>query len=84
GAPLIERDPPTRPPSSVAPIETVYIEQLFSVISADIKTNVRDLVDFQSSISHVKLFERSRITFYCSEGLKELARDQMANQEFFN
>ncbi|WP_409241164.1 ABC-three component system protein, partial [Escherichia coli] len=45
---------------------------------------MRDLVDFQSSISHVKLFERSRITFYCSEGLKELARDQMANQEFFN
>ncbi|WP_307722322.1 ABC-three component system protein [Escherichia coli] len=35
-------------------------------------------------MSHVKLFERSRITFYCSEGIKELARDQMAKQEFVN
>ncbi|HIE0919621.1 hypothetical protein JY436_02615 [Serratia marcescens] len=84
GVPLIERDPPATPPSSVAPIETVYIDQLFSVISEDIKIKVRDFVDFQSSISHAKLFERSRITFYCAEGLKELARDQMANQEFFN
>lgn len=84
GVPLIERDPPATPPSSVAPIETVYIDQLFSVISEDIKIKVRDFVDFQSSNSHAKLFERSRITFYCAEGLKELARDQMANQEFFN
>lgn len=84
GAPLIERDPPARPPSLVAPIETVYIDQLFSVISKDIDIKVRDVADFQSYISHVKLFERSRITFYCAEGLKELARDQMANQEFFS
>ncbi|MDC9588368.1 restriction endonuclease [Xenorhabdus sp. XENO-10] len=84
GAPLIERDPPEAPPSAVDPIETVYIQQLYAVISNDIANPVRTFSDFENSISHVKLFERSRITFYCAEGLKELARDQMANQTFFN
>lgn len=84
GAPLIERDPPEAPPSAVDPIETAYIEQLYAVISHDIANPVRTFADFEKSINHVKLFERSRITFYCAEGLKELARDQMANQTFFN
>jgi hypothetical protein len=30
------------------------------------------------------LFERSRLTFYCAEGLKELARDQMADEAYFH
>ena len=30
------------------------------------------------------LYNRSRITFYSAEGLKELARDQMANAAFFD
>ncbi|EBY3805097.1 hypothetical protein D4F80_01415 [Salmonella enterica subsp. enterica serovar Adabraka] len=84
GAPLIERDPPEAPPSAVDPIETVYIQKLYAVISNDIAKPVLAFTDFESSINHVKLFERSRITFYCAEGLKELARDQMANQTFFN
>lgn len=83
GAPLIERPAPENPPSAVAPMETIYIEQLYRVISHDIATPVQDLSDFQHSAGHVKLFERSRVTFYCAEGLKELARDQMANQAFF-
>lgn len=84
GAPLIERDPPEAPPSAVDPIETVYIGQLYAVISNDIANPVRTFADFEMSIRHVKLFKRSRITFYCAEGLKELARDQMANQIFFD
>ncbi|MDU7581729.1 MULTISPECIES: ABC-three component system protein [Aeromonas] len=84
GAPLIERIPPEAPPSAVDPIETVYVEQLYAVISHDIARPVQTLADFETSLSHVNLFERSRITFYCAEGLKELARDQMANQAYFN
>ncbi|HHJ4378787.1 TPA: ABC-three component system protein, partial [Citrobacter freundii] len=84
GAPLIERAPPEDPPSAVNLIETIYIEQLYAVISNDLMTPVRAFDDFRNSISHVNIFERSRITFYCAEGLKELARDQMANQKFFN
>lgn len=83
GAPLIERPPAETPPSAVAPMETVYVEQLYSVISHDIAVPVKSPADFQHSPTHVKLFERSRITFYCAEGLRELARDQMANQAFF-
>ena len=30
-----------------------------------------------------RLFTRSRVTFYSAEGLKELARDQMADSAFF-
>jgi hypothetical protein len=30
------------------------------------------------------LFDRSRITFYSAEGLKELARDQMADSKYFD
>lgn len=84
GAPLIERIPPEAPPSAVDPIETVYIERLYAVISHDTASQVLTPADFEKYLSHVKLFERSRITFYCAEGLKELARDQMANQAFFN
>ena len=32
----------------------------------------------------LRIFDRSRITFYSAEGLKELARDQMADAAFFD
>lgn len=72
------------PPSSVAPGETEYIGQLYDVIGEDIGRKVSDTSDFANYDSHTRLFDRSRITFYCAEGLKELARDQMADAAFFD
>lgn len=83
GAPLVERPPPPEPPSSVAPTETGYITQLFEVIGEAMETTISDPCDFLHSAIYKDIFERSRITFYCAEGLKELARDQMADQAFF-
>lgn len=83
GAPLIERPPPPEPPSSVAPSETGYITQLLEVIGEAMETTISAPGDFLHLATYKGIFERSRITFYCAEGLKELARDQMADQAFF-
>jgi len=84
GLPLIERPKPPIPPSSVAPAETGYVRQLYEVIGEDLELPICCTDDFAHVDKHKRLFERSRITFYCTEGLKELARDQMADSEFFD
>lgn len=84
GAPLIERPEPPEPPSEVAPSENRYVKQLMQVISADIGHSVSNLTDFLHSEKHRRLFDRSRLTFYHAEGLKELARDQMSDIAFFD
>ncbi len=84
GAPLIERPKPPEPPSEVAPGENEYVTQLMEVVSADIGHIVTNLTDFLDSEKHRRLFDRSRLTFYHAEGLKELARDQMADIAFFD
>lgn len=84
GLPLIERPKPAQPPSEVAPGENEYIRQLLAVIAADLGKSVSSLNDFIASEKHRRLFDRSRLTFYHAEGLKELARDQMADESFFD
>ncbi|RQH07647.1 ABC-three component system protein [Bradyrhizobium sp. RP6] len=84
GQPLIDRPPPPTPPSAVAASETEYVRQLYQVISADIGKAVSSIADFADYQVHARLFDRSRITFYCAEGLKELARDQMADTAYFD
>ena len=84
GAPLIERPKPPTPPSEVEPGENEYVMQLMEVISADIGYAVTTSSDFLHSEKHRRLFDRSRLTFYHAEGLKELARDQMADIAFFD
>jgi len=85
GAPLIERTAPPAPPSEVDPnAETGYVTQLFEVISEQIGTTVSSVKDFAHIRSHRRLFDHSRLTFYSAEGLKELARDQMADVRFFD
>jgi hypothetical protein len=84
GAPLIDRPPPPKPPSTVAPGETTYVKQLFEVIAEQMGSTVTCSADFASVVDHSRLYDRSRITFYCAEGLKELARDQMADAAFFD
>lgn len=84
GAPLINRPPPPAPPSEVAPNEQVYITQLFAVISEALGITVTQLTDFIANPQLSSLFDRSRIAFYSAEGLKELARDQMAEAQFFD
>ncbi|MGK9165044.1 restriction endonuclease [Inquilinus limosus] len=84
GLPLIERAKPPTPPSEVTPGETGYVCQLFEVIAAEIGSPISAVEDFSHLDKHRRLFDRSRITFYCAEGLKELARDQMADVGFFD
>ncbi|WP_343699032.1 ABC-three component system protein [Caulobacter sp.] len=83
GAPLVERPPTQTPPSSVAPLETAYIAQLYELIGQKLNLVVSKPEDVPREEGLRVLFDRSRITFYCAEGLKELARDQMADQQFF-
>jgi hypothetical protein len=84
GLPLIDRPPPPTPPSSVTPAETEYIRQLYAIIGEDIGKKVSSSSDFSEHTLHTRLFDRSRITFYCAEGLKELARDRMADATYFD
>lgn len=84
GLPLIDRPKPPTPPSEVAPGENGYVTQLLTVISADLGLSVSGLSDFLHSDKHMRLFDRSRLTLYHAEGLKELARDQMADESFFH
>jgi hypothetical protein len=84
GLPLIERPKPPSPPSKVSPSEAGYVRQLFEVISAEIGAPVEDSADFCHIEKHRRLFDRSRLTFYCAEGLKELARDRMADVTYFD
>ncbi len=79
GLPLIDRPPPPQPPSTVAPEETVYVTQLYEIIAEKLGVSVSAVADFASSPEMSRLFDRSRITFYSAEGLKELARDRMAD-----
>lgn len=83
GAPLIERPPPPKPPSAVAAGEAEYVQQLFLAIGEAVGKEVADRSEFAHLSVHAKLFDRSRVTFYCAENLKELARDQMADVAFF-
>lgn len=83
GLPLIDRPRPPAPPSSVAPGETRYVAQLYQAIGASMGESITDGQQFAHIEKLKKLFERSRITFYFAEGLKELARDQMADADFF-
>ena len=83
GMPLVDRPKPPEPPSEVAPGENRYVTQLHAVISADLGLTVSSLTDFEHSEKHRRLFDRARLTFYHAEGLKELARDQMADESFF-
>jgi hypothetical protein len=83
GAPLIERPLPKTPPSAVKPAETGYVNQLYEVIAQAIGAPVSCFGDFSHLDTHKRLYDRGRVTFYCAEGLKELARDQMADAAFF-
>ena len=83
GLPLIDRPKPPAPPSTVTPGETRYVAQLYQAIGENLGQSITDAQQFAHVEKLKKLFERSRITFYCAEGLKELARDQMADANFF-
>jgi hypothetical protein len=83
GAPLVNRPPPPTPPSAVAATENGYISQLFSVIGEQLGVPVSTTADFNNNPEMWRLFTRSRVTFYSAEGLKELGRDQMADDAFF-
>lgn len=83
GAPLINRPPPPTPPSAVTATENGYILQLFSVIAEQLGVPVTATADFSNNPEMWRLFNRSRVTFYSAEGLRELARDQMADAVFF-
>jgi hypothetical protein len=84
GAPLISRPPPPTPPSAVAPSERAYVAQLYEVIAEELGITINEAVHFAHSRPMRNLFDRSRITFYSAEGLKELARDHMADVAFFD
>jgi len=84
GLPLIERPPPPKPPSTVHAQESGYVEQLFAVIAEHLGISVAAVEDFAHATAMKRLFDRSRLTFYSAEGLKELARDQIADQAFFD
>lgn len=84
GAPLIDRIVPKAPPSSVAPTETVYINRLMEAISETVGKTVADEPGLHPYPKEAALFRRSRLTFYCAENLRELARDSMANVAFFD
>jgi hypothetical protein len=83
GAPLVNRPPPPTPPSTVAATENGYTLQLFSIIAEQLGAPVSTIADFRGNPEMSRLFTRSRVTFYSAEGLKELARDQMADAGFF-
>jgi hypothetical protein len=84
GAPLLDRPPPPTPPSTVAAGETEYVTQLYDVIGEALGTTISGKADFADHAIYLRLFDRSRITFYCAEGLKELARDQMSDAAYFD
>lgn len=84
GAPLVERPPPAVPPSHVAEAEQGYLAELFKVIGEMTGTAISSEGDFATNGTAKNLFERSRMTFYSAEGLKELARDQMADARYFD
>ncbi len=84
GAPLIDRPSPAAPPSQVAEAERGYVGELFKVIGEMTGAPIAGEADFASHVKARNLFERSRMTFYSAEGLKELARDQMADAGYFD
>jgi hypothetical protein len=84
GLPFIERPKPPTPPSAVAPSETRYVAQLFEAIGEYLGKPVSGTSDLIPHPRLTTLFDRSRLTFYCAEGLKELSRDRMADPAFFN
>lgn len=84
GKPLIERPKPSTPPSLIAEKERTYVRQLFEVIEEMTGSSIQQESDFKGHQRPTLLFERSRASFYSTEGLKELARDQMDRVEFFD
>jgi hypothetical protein len=84
GLPLVQRPPPPQPPSDVAAEETAYVTQLYAVIAEHLGVDVKAVADFARNHKMQRIFDRSRITFYSAEGLKELARDQMDDATFFD
>lgn len=83
GAPLIERPPPPKPPSNVAPTESMYVKRLFEVIAEVTGQVVTCEFDFSNNDKMLQIFARARLMFYAAEGLKELSRDQMSEEGYF-
>ena len=83
GAPLIERPPAPMPPSDVAATESRYVMRLFEVITEVTGLTVKCEADFAGHAGMAQLFTRARLMFYAAEGLKELSRDQMADERYF-
>lgn len=83
GKPLIDRPPSRKPPSEVEPMELGYVRQLFDIIGQRHNIPVGCADDLAPLNGARKIFERARLAFYCAEGLRTLARDQMNNEDFF-
>lgn len=84
GAPLVDRPKPAMPPSVIAPTEQGYVQQLYNIIAELMGTDIQKEADFDGHKMSSLLFKRSRASFYSAEGLKELARDQMDDEKYFD
>ncbi|AYG61481.1 hypothetical protein CCGE525_15090 [Rhizobium jaguaris] len=84
GAPLVDRAKPAVPPSLIAEKERGYVRQLYDVIGELTGMYVQTEADFDGHSKSALLFKRSRASFYSAEGLKELSRDQMNDEQFFD
>ena len=74
-----------RPPSSRLFLESLEDRCLLSFSPAtSYPVGGSPTAPFVQSQPMQRVFDRSRITFYSAEGLKELARDQMADAAFFD
>ena len=65
-------------------VEQGYVGELFKVIGELTGADISCEGDFAAHKQSRDLFERSRMTFYSAEGLKELARDGMADAAYFD
>ena len=74
-----------RRPRSLRHEYEVYVEREIEAYKESVsRPHLLGIADFAQNQQMQRIFDRSRITFYSAEGLKELARDQMADAAFFD
>jgi hypothetical protein len=82
GGGLPARPPASHPPSEIAVLETVFVQELFAAYGDYLNKPVGALTDLAGSLDLVEHFGDSRREFYSAESLRTFSRDTLPPGEF--
>lgn len=72
------------PPTEITDKEARYVEQLFEAFSDYTNSTITNFLELTNHTHLKKAFDHARVCFYCTESLKEFARDALPDEMYFS